>query len=189
MDNLLEDIRYGLRALAKNPGFTTVAILTLALGIGANTAIFSVIESVLLRSLPYPQPEQLVEIWNTYPPQIPRAGLSAGDYADWRRQNASFSEMGTYYDLPQGFNLSGVNVRGMILRQALKLTITGVAFGLAGAFGAGRFLASLVFGVGTHDTLIFLGAAMLLVAVALIASWSPALRAMRVDPIIALRHD
>jgi putative ABC transport system permease protein len=82
-----------------------------------------------------------------------------------------------------------VNVRGMILRQALKLTVTGVALGLAGAFGAGRFLASLVFGVGTHDTLIFLGAAMLLVAVALIASWSPALRAMRVDPIIALRHD
>jgi putative ABC transport system permease protein len=107
MDNLLQDIRYGLRALAKNPGFTAVATLTLALGIGANTAIFSVVESLLLRSLPYPQPEQLVEIWNTYPPQVPKAGLSPGDYADWRRQNASFSEMGTYYDIPQGFNLSG----------------------------------------------------------------------------------
>jgi predicted permease len=82
-----------------------------------------------------------------------------------------------------------VNVRGMILQQALKLTVIGVALGLAGAFAAGRFLASLVFGVGTHDTLIFLGAAMLLIAVALVASWTPAQRAMRVDPIVALRHD
>ena len=107
MDNLLQDLRYGFRTLAKNPGFTAVAILTLALGIGANTAIFSVVESLLLRSLPYPQPEQLVAIWNTYPPQVPKGGLSPGDYADWRRQNASFSEMGTYYDLADGFNLSG----------------------------------------------------------------------------------
>jgi putative ABC transport system permease protein len=82
-----------------------------------------------------------------------------------------------------------VNVRGMILRQALKLTVIGVMLGLAGAFAAGRFLASLVFGVSTHDTMIFLGAAILLVAVALVASWTPAQRAMCVDPIVALRHD
>jgi putative ABC transport system permease protein len=107
VENLLQDIRYGIRTLAKNPGFTAVAVLTLALGIGANTAIFSVVESLLLRPLPYPQPERLVEIANTYLPQIPKAGLSPGDYADWRRQNASFSEMGTYAKILQGFNLSG----------------------------------------------------------------------------------
>ena len=107
MGNLLQDIRYGFRTLAKNPGFTIVAVLTLALGIGANTAIFSVVESLLLRSLPYPQPEELVEIWNTYPPQVPKGGLSPGDYADWRRQNASFSEMGAYATTSQGFNLTG----------------------------------------------------------------------------------
>jgi len=107
VENLLQDIRYALRALAKNPGFTAVAILTLALGIGANTAIFSVVESLLLRSLPYPQPERLVEIWNTYPPQVPKGGLSPGDYADWRRQNASFSEMGAYSINTEGFNLAG----------------------------------------------------------------------------------
>ena len=107
IESLLQDIRYGIRTLGKNPGFTAVAVLTLALGIGANTAIFSVVENVLLRPLPYPQPGNLVQIWNTYPPQAPRAGLSPGDYADWRQQNASFSEMGGYAHISQGFNLTG----------------------------------------------------------------------------------
>src|SRR5258708_13041005 len=107
LDSLLRDIRYGVRSLARTPGFTAVAVLTLALGIGANTAIFSVVENVLLRPLPYPQPENLVQIWNTYQPQVARAGLSPGDYADWREQNASFSEMGGYTQISQGFNLTG----------------------------------------------------------------------------------
>ncbi|HXN64357.1 MAG TPA: ABC transporter permease [Candidatus Acidoferrales bacterium] len=104
---LLQDLRYSLRMLAKTPAFTTIAILTLALGIGANTAIFSVIQTVLLRPLPYPHPEELVEISNTYPPQIPKIGLSPGDFNDWRRENQSFSEMGAYYEITQGFNLTG----------------------------------------------------------------------------------
>jgi putative ABC transport system permease protein len=107
MGNLLQDIRYGIRTLAKNPGFTLVAVLTLALGIGANTAIFSVVQNVLLRPLPYPEPHKLVEIFNTYPPQVPRGGLSPGDYADWKEQNRSFSEMGAYVRISQGFNLTG----------------------------------------------------------------------------------
>jgi putative ABC transport system permease protein len=107
MEHLLQDIRYGMRTLAKNPAFTVIAVLTLALGIGANTAIFSVVENLLLRPLPYLQPERLVEIANTYLPQIPKAGLSPGDYADWKRQNSSFSEMGAYAKVLQGFNLSG----------------------------------------------------------------------------------
>jgi putative ABC transport system permease protein len=107
MENLLQDIRYGLRTLAKNRGFAIVAVLTLALGIGANTAIFSVVQNLLLRPLPYPQPESLVEIWNTYLPQVPRGGLSPGDYGDWRREAKSFSEMGAYADVSHGFNLTG----------------------------------------------------------------------------------
>jgi len=107
LDGLLKDIRYAVRNLARAPGFTAVAVLTLALAIGANTAIFSVVENVLLRPLPYPHPENLVEIWNTYPPQVPRAGLSPGDYADWHQQATSFSEMGAYGDTSKGFNLTG----------------------------------------------------------------------------------
>jgi len=107
LDSLLKDIRYGVRNLKRTPGFTAVAVLTLALGIGANTAIFSVVENVLLRPLPYPHPENLVEIRNTYPPQIPRAGLSPGDYVDWHQQATSFSEMGAYGEISKGFNLTG----------------------------------------------------------------------------------
>src|SRR5260370_17581831 len=107
LENFVQDIRYGIRTLAKNPGFTVVAVLTLALGIGANTAIFSVVQNVLLRPLPYTQPENLVEIWNTYPPQVPRAGLSPGDYPVWHQQAKTFSEMGAYPDVSYGFNLTG----------------------------------------------------------------------------------
>jgi putative ABC transport system permease protein len=107
LDSLLKDIRYGVRNLARTPGFTAVAVLTLALGIGANTAIFSVLENVLLRPLPYPHPENLVEIWNTYPPQVPKGGLSPGDYADWHQQATSFSEIGAYAEVSKGLNLTG----------------------------------------------------------------------------------
>ena len=107
MESFGQDLRYGIRRLAKSPGFTLVAVLTLALGVGANTAIFSVVQNLLLRPLPYPQPDRLIEIWNTYVPQVPRAGLSPGDYADWRRQATSLAEMGAYAEISQGFNLTG----------------------------------------------------------------------------------
>ena len=81
------------------------------------------------------------------------------------------------------------SVRRMILGQTLKLTLMGVALGLAGAFVVARFLTSLLFGVGVYDPLTFLGVAVLLVAVALAASYVPARRAMRVHPIVALRYE
>jgi putative ABC transport system permease protein len=107
MGNLVQDLRYALRILRKSPSFTMVAALTLALGIGANTAIFSIVQNVLLRPLPYPQPERLVEISNNYPPTVPEIGLSPGDYADWKRQATTLSGMAAYTSIPQGFNLTG----------------------------------------------------------------------------------
>src|ERR1700747_3219093 len=99
MQNLMQDVRYAFRTLIKSAGFTLIAVLTLALAIGANTAIFSVIENVLLRPLPYSEPRSLVEIFNTYLPQVPRGGLSPGDYADWREQAKSFSSMEAYAEV------------------------------------------------------------------------------------------
>ena len=108
MNNLLQDIRYALRILRKSPGFTVVAILTLALGIGANTAIFSVIQTVLLRPLPYANPHQLIEIWCTYPPAVPIGGLSPGDFHDWRKEATTVSEMAAYgWAARWGANLTG----------------------------------------------------------------------------------
>ena len=136
MGNLHQDMRYGIRAMARNPGFTAAAVLTLALGIGANTAIFSVVENLLLRPLPYSNPHRLVEIWNTYPPQVPRIGLSPGDYADWRRQNASFSEMGAYAEISQGFNLTGEGAPQRVLASYASAGL----FPMMGAgMAAGRF--------------------------------------------------
>src|SRR5215468_11113877 len=96
-DEMFQDLRFGARMLVKNPGFTIVAIITLALGIGANTAIFSVINAVLLRSLPFTDEERLVMIWETHP-AIPRVGPPIPDYQDWRAQAQSFEDMAVHAD-------------------------------------------------------------------------------------------
>ncbi|HEV2352328.1 MAG TPA: ABC transporter permease [Terriglobia bacterium] len=105
IENLVQDVHYGLRQLRRNPGFTAVAVLTLALGIGANTAIFSVVNAVVLRPLPYPQSNRLVWIAEVIPSF--NAELAAGaDYLDWRDQNKTFEGM-TAYDPAASFNLTG----------------------------------------------------------------------------------
>jgi hypothetical protein len=86
-----QDLRYAARTLRKSPAFTIVAALTLALGIGANTAIFSVVDAVILRPLPYPEPARLVELWgNVKRTKVERRGASFPDYLDWRTQIRSF---------------------------------------------------------------------------------------------------
>ncbi len=91
MTNLARNIRFGLRLLAKNLGFTCVALLALTLGIGANTAIFSVVYATLLAPLPYPNPDQLVIVWSKVNGN--RNGVSAGDFLDWKQQSTAFQDL------------------------------------------------------------------------------------------------
>ncbi len=95
METLLKDIRYGIRSLVRNPGFTAVAVITLALGIGANTAIFSVVNAVLLRPLPFDQPESIIWLWDTQP-QLATAPSSVPDFLDWKAQNNSFAQLAAF---------------------------------------------------------------------------------------------
>src|ERR1044072_2095958 len=101
LETRLKDLRFGLRSLGKSPGFTAIALLTLALGIGANTAIFSIIHAVILRPLPYPEPARLVKIW----PEKPRVSSSKADYLEIKRQARSFDDVAAYSNW--GFTLTG----------------------------------------------------------------------------------
>src|SRR6266496_1304734 len=136
MDSLIQDVRYGVRMLRKSPGFTAIAVLTLALGIGASTAVFSVVDTVLLRPLPYDHPGQLVTVTETLPEMgSDELGVSAGEYQDYRDRNRSFSEVASYET--DGFNLTGA---GQPLRvKAAKVSpsafpLLGVAPALGRAF-------------------------------------------------------
>jgi len=105
MNSLLQDFRFGLRMLIKNPIFTLIAIATLALGIGANTAIFSVVDAVLLRPLPYPEANRLVFLWSTMNSQgVPLSSSALPDYLGWRDHNQSFDGLAAFYN--GDFNLS-----------------------------------------------------------------------------------
>jgi len=106
-ETFVQDVGFAFRMLRKSAGFTAVAVLTLALGIGANSAMFSVIENVLLRPLPYDHPQQLIEVWNTYLPAVPLGGLSPGDFQDWRTQATTVSAMGGFSWDESGANLTG----------------------------------------------------------------------------------
>jgi putative ABC transport system permease protein len=108
-------MRYGARMLLKKPGFTLIAVMTLALGIGANAAIFSVVNAVLLRPLPFKDPERLMWIRETKLPQFPEFSVSPGNFLDWRKQNTVFERLVAINNV--AFNLVGVGdpeqVRGM----------------------------------------------------------------------------
>jgi putative ABC transport system permease protein len=106
LGDLWQDLRYGLRMLLKSPGFTIVAVIALALGIGANSAIFSVVNTVLLRPLPYKAPERLVMVWEDDTKDgHPRDTPAAANYIDWRDQNQVFEGMSAIADV--SFNLTG----------------------------------------------------------------------------------
>ncbi|HVU24028.1 MAG TPA: ABC transporter permease [Opitutus sp.] len=107
----MHDLRYALRQLAKSPGFTAVAVLTLALGIGACTAIFSVVNSVLLRPLPFPDSDRLVVVIETKLPEVPQFSVAPGNYFDWREHATSFEQLAAIRDASYSLTGSGEPVR------------------------------------------------------------------------------
>lgn len=108
MGTFLQDIRYGIRILFKNPGFTAVAVLSLALGIGANTTIFSVIDAILLKALPYHRPDRIVLIWGAdRETGVNRNQVSFTDMEDWRTQNDVFEDVAAYTDWRPLFSGAG----------------------------------------------------------------------------------
>jgi putative ABC transport system permease protein len=97
MQTLCQDLRYGARMLLKKPGFTLIAMLTLALGIGANTAIFSVVNAVLIRSLPYGRADRLVTVWEKAQGSEQNQ-INIGNFLDWKAQNNVFTDMAAFAD-------------------------------------------------------------------------------------------
>src|SRR5437588_12894854 len=99
MNTLWQDLRFGVRVLLKSPGFTVVAVLALALGVAANTAIFSVVNVVLLEPLPYREPSRLVSVWEMNRPRgLHQNTISPGNLIDWKEQSDVFEDVAGFFD-------------------------------------------------------------------------------------------
>ncbi|HJT26268.1 MAG TPA: ABC transporter permease [Pyrinomonadaceae bacterium] len=107
MDSVIADIRYGIRSLLKRPGFTAIALVALALGIGANTAIFSLVNAVVLRPLPFPDPDRLVWVWGNIRSGGNTASVSPPDYLDYREQNKTLENLAASFGIPAPVNMTG----------------------------------------------------------------------------------
>src|SRR5690348_14588256 len=132
MESIFTDIRFGLRILLKQPGFTLVAVITLALGIGANTAIFSLVNSILLRPLPFREPDRVVRLLQASPKLgLATWGVSQADFAAYRDQNRSFESVALY-------NSGAVNLTGD--GEPERLPMTSVTAGFFKVFGVSPLL-------------------------------------------------
>jgi putative ABC transport system permease protein len=123
MDAFRQDLRYGWRMLVRSPGFTALAMFALALGIGANTAVFSVVDGVLLRPLPYPEPERLATVWMTLPEPVP---ASAGDFTGWREGNEAFVGMAAFHSQPYVLKGGVPEILGGVRCSAELFSVLGI---------------------------------------------------------------
>ena len=148
MGNLLRDIRYAFRTLIRARGFAAIAVATLALGIGANTAIFSLVHTVLLKPLPYRDPARLIVAWDTYLPQdkylpmFPKMGVAPPELDLWRHQTDVLEDTGWYRYIPYDIDLTAaggdaLNVRAGFLSTNF-LQVMGVPPALGSGFAAGE---------------------------------------------------
>lgn len=163
MDTFVHDLRLAVRNLLRTPGFTLVAALTLAIGIGANTAVFSIVDAILPRPLAFREPQQLIRLYETE------------------------SQPGKYPFAVPGANRG--RVVGGILGEGARLALIGFAAGLAGSLAAARIMASVLHDVQPRDPAVLALTAGLLAVVALAACYLPARRAAKVDPMRALRYE
>jgi putative ABC transport system permease protein len=135
MSTLLQDLRYGIRMLVKNPGFSAIAVLTLALGIGANTAIFSIVNAVLVNPMPYRDGDRLVEFWETNPlKNWTQATVAPANLFDWQKQNQSFEDIAAYMGSDKkGPGLAGLQLTGGGEPERIQaLYVTGNIFSVLG---------------------------------------------------------
>jgi len=233
LQDLIQDLRYGLRMLRKSPAFTAAVVLTLALGIGANTAVFSVMNTVLLRALPVSHPDQLLYmiLANDQPSGASNTGngdtsFSEPVFEQLRKEHHVFSDLMAFVppseskvavrigqdpeetegDEVSGNFFSGLGVsfargRGFSLEdEAAHASVAVLSYGywtgrfgrnpsVLLAFAGGRLMRSMLFGLGPADSLSFSLALLGVTFVALVAGLIPARRAMRVDPMVALRYE
>ncbi|HJR35877.1 MAG TPA: ABC transporter permease, partial [Gemmatimonadales bacterium] len=125
-DELGQDLRYAMRALRRSPGFTLTALLTLALGIGANTAIFSVVRGVLLEPLPFDRPDRIARVWTMNPSTgIERGALSEPNFLDWRRESRLTESMGGFFFAEAG---TGIDLTGAGEPQRLRAALVTEGF-------------------------------------------------------------
>jgi hypothetical protein len=207
-EQFAQDLRYALRQLRKSPGFTLTAVLSLALGIGANTAIFTVVNAVLLRPLPFPEPDRLVQIWETKPSQgYFRNVVNGLNFLDWGERTRSFDGIAAVDGGTT--NLTGLGdplaLPGMGVSPNF-FSILGVSPGLGHSFlpedglpaheqvailsfGLTRVLRTLLYETAPNDPATLAFVAVTILFVVLLATLIPAQRAAQVSPNTALRYE
>lgn len=189
MNDAFRELRFAVRSLRKRPGFSLLVVATLALGIGATAAIFSVVNAVLLRPLPYPDAERLVMVWGTDEQRDEsETRVSYPDFRDWREGSSSFEDLAAFWALLN----TDVNLTGGVEPERVPVArVTAGYFDVLGVLALlfGRLLAASLFGVGPADPRTYVATVAILVSSAVLSAYVPARRAAAVDPTVALRSD
>ena len=213
MGGLLQDLRYGFRMLWKQRAVTSAAVLCLAFGIGATTVVYSAVDAMLFRQLPFADAARVLTVESDNEKQgIKGTNVSLPNILDVREQTSVFEEVGLYqdrdfasvsiygviaYSVAQRMHEFGIrmalgaqtrDVLRLILKQGLRLVSAGVVFGLIGAYFLTRLLSGLLYGVAAIDLFTFSSVPLVLISVALLACYVPARCTTKVDPMVALRH-
>lgn len=206
LDTLSRDVRYAIRSFTRSPGFTATAVLTIALGIGATTAIFSIVYGVLLRPLPFPEPGRLVML-QPRTDGIDTDAMSPASFLEWQRRTVAFDRIAAFTGRPATFGVLMYSVARrtreigvrmavgaapavvvlLIVREMLTMTIAGMAVGVTGALAAAALIRNLLFAIDPTDPTTFAFASGLVLLICSAASFVPARRAARIDPAVTLK--